>query len=527
MTMRTSRPILIAVCAATALLATASIASAAAAAPDPRAAIYANLALDSAGRDDGIIFFDGLDGAHALNVGAGSQASTTDLAVSPDGRILYAAVSGSTDFNGPQPHLSLVPITLATGAVGSPIATVPGGDARVALSRDGSTAYLYGDDVIYPITLATGHVGSPFTLGPIYRLTVSPDGTRLYATIGNDFVALDARTGGVVHQLALGQRGEAIRLTSDGRTAYVTAVDGSTPGALVKIDLSTFAITDQVALPVSSDLGLALSPDQALLYVTGTTRDKFFAIPVRTSDLHLGTELDLDATTPADAFVDAAFSADGKTLFTYVVARVTAQAVVIDVASNSITAAPDLAHAFTTAFDPDGVTTPPDQAPIARFTARAKCAGLATAFDASRSTVAAGRIVSYRWDFGDGTTRTTTGPKVNHTYAAPGRYPATVTETDSVGTSTTVVFDGQQVLRNGGPSARAQHTVTVAACAAPANTPAATPDGTDAVAASDTPTLPKTGTDAPGQLAMAMSLVAIGLGLRRFSRRRAMTERDF
>ncbi len=527
--MRTSRPTRIALCAATALVATASMAStastaSAAAGLDPQAAIYANGAPDSSGRASGIVYFDGVDGIQGVHLGGGVGQAAADLALSPDGRIIYAVV---TAFSGQQPFITLVPITRATGAVGSPFLTVPGGGAHVALSRDGSTAYLYSADAIYPITLATGHVGGPFNPGPINSLTVSPNGALLYASVGSDFVALDARTGAVVHQLPLGGAADAIRLTSDGQTAYVAVSSGADPAALVKIDLTAFAVTDRVTLPGRSHHGLALSPDQSLLYVTGTEGDSFFALPVRASDLHLGVAVHIDATTPTGSVMDAAFSADGKTLFTSVVSRITSLLVTIDVASNVVTATPDMNGRFATDVVPAGVTTPPDQAPVARFAARAQCAGLATAFDASGSTVAAGRIVSYRWDFGDGATRTTTGPKVKHTYAAPGRYPATVTETDSAGTSTTVVFDGQQVLRNGAPSARAHHTITVAACAAPADIPAATPDSTGSAAASGTPTLPKTGTDAPGQLALAMSMLALGLGLRRVARRRTSAERDF
>ena len=102
---------------------------------------------------------------------------------------------------------------------------------------------------------------------------------------------------------------------------------------------------------------------------------------------------------------------------------------------------------------PLGVAVTPDQAPVAALTVAPAPAGSPTTLDASASTVAFGIIASYAWDFGDGTTATTDTATVTHTYAAAGRYTATVTETSSAGTSTTRVFTGQTMSRNGGPQA--------------------------------------------------------------------------
>lgn len=61
-----------------------------------------------------------------------------------------------------------------------------------------------------------------------------------------------------------------------------------------------------------------------------------------------------------------------------------------------------------------------------------------------------GSIVSYAWDFGDGTTGSGANPQ--HTYAEPGRYTATVTATDNDGltatTSVPVVVNAAQAARS-------------------------------------------------------------------------------
>jgi len=60
---------------------------------------------------------------------------------------------------------------------------------------------------------------------------------------------------------------------------------------------------------------------------------------------------------------------------------------------------------------------------------------LQVAFDASNSTDPDGTIVSYAWDFGDGSTAT--GPTPSHTYAAPGTYNVALTVTDNQGAANT------------------------------------------------------------------------------------------
>ncbi|WP_169302402.1 PKD domain-containing protein [Halorientalis salina] len=61
--------------------------------------------------------------------------------------------------------------------------------------------------------------------------------------------------------------------------------------------------------------------------------------------------------------------------------------------------------------------------------------GETVTFDASESSDDTGRITSYEWEFGDGTTAT--GDTPTHAYSSPGTYEATVTVTDSGGLTET------------------------------------------------------------------------------------------
>jgi PKD repeat protein len=73
-----------------------------------------------------------------------------------------------------------------------------------------------------------------------------------------------------------------------------------------------------------------------------------------------------------------------------------------------------------------------NQAPVPSFTV--SCDGLSCSFDASASTDD-GTIVTYAWDFGDGTT--VEGVTATHDFATPGSFTVTLTVTDNDGVSVT------------------------------------------------------------------------------------------
>ena len=83
---------------------------------------------------------------------------------------------------------------------------------------------------------------------------------------------------------------------------------------------------------------------------------------------------------------------------------------------------------------PSGIILPPNQPPVPSFTwSQPATEKTPITFDASSSTDPDGTIVTYAWEFGDGTTGT--GVKVNHTYQTGGTYSVRLTVTDDRGTS--------------------------------------------------------------------------------------------
>jgi hypothetical protein len=84
------------------------------------------------------------------------------------------------------------------------------------------------------------------------------------------------------------------------------------------------------------------------------------------------------------------------------------------------------------------VTEPPNQSPIASFTAnlRIGVVPLEISFDASNSYDPDGNIISYAWDFKDGNTGS--GEILNHTFSSIGSYKVELTVTDNKGATTLV-----------------------------------------------------------------------------------------
>jgi DNA-binding beta-propeller fold protein YncE len=345
------------------------------------------------------------------------------IAITPNGQRAYVVNGGDT---------SVSEITLRTHAVTTiTIPAAAGADLdAIAITPDGTKAYVLdaANNTITPITVATGAVGSPVggsgLLAPD-AIIIAPNGKTAYVADGGSAtqagglttVNITGSTPAPTSTTAIdsaGDRPDAIAINPAGASAYV--VDAPTNGhtaSVTPLSVSGTSITRHAAVPVANATalyGIAVAPDGASAYATGTTSSSNMIVPLAVSGA---------SVTPA--------------------------------------APANLGS------EPRGIAIAPDQAPVAELAASSPvAAGSAATFDASASSNPSSPIASYAFDFGDGTAPVTrAAPTATHVYAVAGVYTATVTVTDAAGTSTSQVFTGQTASRNGGAGAVASQQVTV------------------------------------------------------------------
>lgn len=268
-----------------------------------------------------------------------------------------------------------------------------------------------------------------------------------------------------------GPEPEFVAITPDGAKAYVVGV---ATADIPVIDTSAGRVTAVVKTDTRYSLiTTAMSPDGKLLDV-GNACSQMFVIDTTTDKVIHTIRINGPGHRPLD---DIAISPDGRKLYVLTSNLLTLRSSisVIDTATDKGTGhiglphypgdfpglffTPDGKSAYVTLQDhsigvidtsadaivrtvsirgvPRGPAVTPDQAPVARMTVTPAPARRRTRLDASASTVRYGTIARYAWNFGDGTTATTTRPVTTHVYAAPGTYTVKLTETSSGGTSTT------------------------------------------------------------------------------------------
>jgi DNA-binding beta-propeller fold protein YncE len=504
-----------------------------------------------------------LGGTMALTALIGTstaQAAPAHRAIGPPAWTAYVtSEAGST----------VTPINLATNTPGTPI-PVGNDPLDIAITPNGSTAYVTtGNSGVTPINLATKTAETPIKVSFPSAIAITPNGTMAYVTTGNSGVTpinLATNTPGTLIPVKCCG---AIAITPNGSTAYVT----DTPeGTVTPINLAT----NTPGLPITGVVGpgaIAITPNGSTAYVTSDGQGAVTPINLATNTP--GTPIPVKGANP-NAIQSRAVAIAPKGAAAYLALGVqgvngpgavvpintatnTAARTLIPVGTNpsAIAITPNGSTAYVPSFgcialpspipfppslcpvpDPDdnivipintATKTPgtqitvgvnpfdiaitPDQAPVAHLSVTPAEAGQPTGLDASASTVAFGTISSYAWDFGAGSTATTSKPTISHIYAAPGAYTATVTETDSTGTSTTQVFTGQTMSNNGGPSAVSSQHFTVVPQLPMAVTTTSVPPGTAGTLYSTT--LRASGGNPPYKWSIISGSLPVGLHLRR------------
>ena len=418
---------------------------------------------------------------------ASAQAGTAADAPSPGHPFAYAVNSAAG---------TVTRVGLGFGAVGKPI-KVGTNPVAIAINPNGTVAYVVnkGSNSVTPIYLPVGVTGTPLPVGhnPV-AIAITPNGKTVFVVNSTDGTVtpintVTNRVGGPITVATVSPAVFGIVISPDGKTGYVA---DATLGSLTSFD-TTWGVTDSnIVVPAGAPTWLTFAPDGRVIYgatewgppqtpvlsaisvpsmepgggdglIIGSHPTSIAITPngqhVYTADSGSGT-LSEYSHTDSIATIDlggsprgVAVSPDGK--FVWVADASTGRLIRVSVATGLQTSSIPVSSEL------DALAIVPDQAPLAIFTVTPAPHGQPTAFDASASAVRFGTIAKYVWRFGDGTTATTTGPTTTHTYATARSYTATVTETDSAGTSTAIVFTGQTVSRYGSSAAVFSKTFTV------------------------------------------------------------------
>ncbi len=187
-----------------------------------------------------------------------------------------------------------------TSAFGAEL-ELPAATLEVATSADASvvvaSSYLNGLFVINPGSFTVTRT-IPLADRPV-RLKMNAAGTLVYATyLGGGVARVDLTTDSVTNLVLPGPDVNGIALSPDEATLYVS----STAGYLYRISTASFTVTHS-ATPGQRPQGLAVSPDGATLYLA---RESGTALRYNAADLTFPVEL------PGTSFFDIAATPDGR-----------------------------------------------------------------------------------------------------------------------------------------------------------------------------------------------------------------------
>jgi YVTN family beta-propeller protein len=200
--------------------------------------------------------------------------------VSPDGRVVYVALSGSPIAGPGVDESKLPPADRSADGIGVVDAvqlkllrvlrgvTDP---EQIVLSPDGALLYLASQDgsEVLAMRTATGAIAwrHPVQFEP-EGVGLSPDGKVLYVTqeSANSLAVLEAGTARALATIGVGMRPRGVAFAADGSRAYIS---GESDASLAVIDARAHKLVRMVQVPGDGarPMGIALSRDGARIYV--------------------------------------------------------------------------------------------------------------------------------------------------------------------------------------------------------------------------------------------------------------------
>ncbi|HET9721268.1 MAG TPA: PKD domain-containing protein [Solirubrobacteraceae bacterium] len=434
-------------------------------------------------------FTIGAGGALSLNGTAPTGTHSWTLAATPNGKYLYATNNGDG---------TISQYSIGSGGTLSPLfpATVPTGTTpqQVAVSPDGKNVYVAnGGGSVGAGSVTVYGVGSGGTLTLLSTVTtdlstitpeglaISPDGSSVYvsgegaSSATNAIVEFNRSSDGSLTPKSSASVPTVtsgtidLVITPDGQYVYATGANSS---VIQEYTVGSGGeLTPASGPPVpegSSNYQLTISPNGKNLYAAncGTTTNSIYQYSIGSGGALSplsppavnsgGTCPELQWMTANGAYL---YAPDFNSTSNSSVGDVS----MFSVGSGGALSLKGTVPAGAGASD---VVIAPDQGPRASFSTSAARVGKATTFNASGSSDSDGTVASYRWNFGDGHSLTTTSAQISHTYTKPGRHTVTLTVTDDSGCSAQLVFTGQTAYCNP-TTPTVSHTVKVASATRP------------------------------------------------------------
>jgi DNA-binding beta-propeller fold protein YncE len=382
------------------------------------------------------------------------------VAVSPDANTAYVAGGASGQ---------LTVVDLGRDAV-TGVINVGGDLDGVALSPDGTVAYVERPGALIAVDLRTRAVGQPIPVAvsaPNFLtgetgIAVSPSGRMAYVSDQADdtVIPIDLRAGVALAGIPVPPTPDGIAIAPDGLTAYVaTAGDGggSTSGALTPINLTSGVAETPVTLPYSATNQVAIAGDASTAYVT--SQSGVIAVDLSSGRLR-------QVIAPQGATLNGPFSAitiDASQTTAYAVAPCVDLQVSCFSGVFAFNLDDDTSHLLYAGIPFDtltGLATPPG--PHAAVQSSGGRAGSPIRFTTTGSANPGGQITSYQWSFGDHKSQRTTRPSITHVYGRAGRFTVTLTTRDRSGCAARLIFTGQTATCSGQRHATATRTIAVA-----------------------------------------------------------------